>query len=257
MARSCGYFVRAGLVMGLLCQGIGIAHALPSLQLGPGAIGDWTYDDATQTWVTSSNPFSMDAFANTTGVDGGNGSYAWDPAGSVTQHAYLIFATLPDIGAVDGFDLSVVGDDGALPLITSGYGAPPLNDPNSIASHGIFDTYFEIYEFQFNDSLTMIGDTEPGRNGVGNGFAETFDITINSLLDGVTGLHMDLFTVSGDGIYDPDAPLDSSLVNAFASFAHDADFVDDAVAPVPAPPGLALAVAGLVAVSIRGRPARK
>ena len=49
------------------------AQALPSLQLGPGA-GSWTYDNSTQTWVTSDDPLELLATANATAADGGNGS---------------------------------------------------------------------------------------------------------------------------------------------------------------------------------------
>ena len=40
------------------------AAALPALQLGPGS-GAWNYDNGTQTWITSDNPFNLLAFANT------------------------------------------------------------------------------------------------------------------------------------------------------------------------------------------------
>ena len=119
------------------------AHAIPALQLGPDGTG-WTYNLGTQTWVNSENPFSMLATANATN---GNGTYAWVNTGT-TQTAYLVIATVPDT-MIDQFDVTVENDGGALELFDSGYGTPPIEDPNSIAPHGIFDTDFEIYAFQF------------------------------------------------------------------------------------------------------------
>ena len=122
---------------------------------------------------------------------------------------------------MDGFDISLTNEGEALTMVASGYGTPPLNDTNSIATHGIYDTYFEIYEFEFDGSPTWITDTQPGGSSEGTGYVETIEFTMNGMLDGVTGLHVDLFTDAGEGIYDPDAPDDPSLVNAFAPSSHD------------------------------------
>ena len=115
---------------------------------------------------------------------------------------------------------------------TSGFGTPPVEDPNSIGGHGIFDTYFEIYQFNFDDVVTTIGDIQPGGTGTGDGYIETFDIAINSLAAGATGIHFDLFTVEGDGVLDLGSSS-RSTVNAFAPFSHDAEY-EMTVVPVPA-----------------------
>ncbi|MDP6875207.1 MAG: tandem-95 repeat protein [Alphaproteobacteria bacterium] len=198
-----------------------------ALQLGPGSSDDWSYDSASQTWVfTGSETIELNAFANADGADFGNGSYAWDLEGADTQYAYLVISAAPDIGDVDGFEVSVSSDGAPLTLVTSGYGTPPLNDPNSIATHGIYDTYFEIYQFQFDpDGLTTIGDTQPGGTSTGFGYTENIEIVFGSSIEGVSSLHLDLFTVSGDGILYPDADPDVALVNAFAPFSHDAEII--------------------------------
>jgi hypothetical protein len=237
------------LVFALSMFAAGSARALPALQLGPGA-GSWTYDASTQTWVTSDNPLQLSALANATAGDGGNGDYAWTTPGT-GQLVYLVVSAVPQTALVEPpeiFDITVENDGGALNVFASGNGAPPLNDPNTLASHGIFDTYFEIYEFSFDGALVGIGDTQPGGLGSGMGYSELLDVTIHSLASGVAGLHFDLFTVQGATGWDPDGPPDSGLVEAFAPFSHDA-------AAVPEPgSALLFGVGGLVAgVALRRR----
>ncbi|MCI0504888.1 MAG: choice-of-anchor N protein [Gammaproteobacteria bacterium] len=226
----------AGGICFLSCAGA--AQALPALQLGPAAVGSWSYDGSDQTWVVSDSSFALNAYANCQNTVSSpcaqNGDYAWDTSGAVDQYAYLVVATVPDVGNVDAFDISISNDTTSLSMLTSGYGAPPLQDPNSLASHGIFDTYFEIYEFQFNGDIGTIFDTQPGQIGSGDGYTESFDITINSLLGGLAGIHFDLFTVQGSR-YDPAMTgSDRNLVNAFAPFSHDAESCCTTSVPEPA-----------------------
>jgi len=222
------------------------ASAIPALQLGPDS-GDpgWSYDASTQTWVyNGGSSLDLVAYANATAADGGNGDYAWNALGATDQFAYLVVAAVPDLGDIDAFDITV---SGAL-LVDTGYGAPPIQDTNSLAPHGIFDTYFEIYEFQFNGPFTQISDTQPGQTGTGVGYTETIGIDINSILDGLTGIHFDLFTISGDGIFDPfDTSQDKNLVEAFAPFSHDAQVTTgEPPAAVPVPAAVWLFGSGLI-----------
>jgi hypothetical protein len=194
------------------------ASALPSLQLGPGA-GNWFYDVASETWLTGDNPLELAALANATKADGGNGAYAWDQTS--TTYAYLVVAAQPKttLGA-DLFDITVSNDGGALALYTSGDGTPPLSDP--LPPHGIYSTYFEIYEFSFDGPLTTIENTQPPGGDTGAGYKELFQIAVNSLAAGVTGLHFDLFTIAGAGHLN-----DTSELSANAPFSHDAGYVPE------------------------------
>ena len=216
----------------------GTAYALPALQLGPGA-GDWTYNEATQTWETTDNPLTVIAYANAEMGDGGDGDYAWELSGTA-QTVYLIVSAVPNqVDATDAFEVTVSDDTGTLSLFAYGFGNPPVNDPNSLAGHSVFSTYYEVYAFDFNSGLVTIGNTQLGDSGSGMGFMENITVQINSMIEGVEGVHFDLFTVNGDGDWDPNDPNDKKLVYAFAPFSHDAEYV-------PEPATAALLLLGLL-----------
>lgn len=217
--------------------------ALPDLQLGGDGSSNWSYSGGTpDTWVASgTSSFDLFAYANCqSGVSGctdPNGGFAWDSDGAADRYAYLTVATMPDIGDIDGFDITISGAT----LVDSGYGTPPIQDPNGMSPHSIFDTYFEIYEFQFDGPISTIANTQPGDTGTGSGYTESFGITINSLLDDVIGIHFDMFTVSG-AQWDPsDTSSDRWLVESVAPYSHDAEWIT-----VPEPGILALLGIGLV-----------
>lgn len=203
----------------------GASYALPALQLGPTG-GDpstgWTYDTTTQTWVFSGDNTStanLSGFANATAADGGNGDYAWDADGATNQYAYLVVAATPQSTGTGLFSVTVAGAT----LFDEGNGTPPVEDPNSIAPHGIFDTYFQIWQFQFA-GLEDIYNTQPPGGDTAKGYKEDFAVTITSIDASLTGLHFDLFTVTGDGTYTPGQADNNKLVKAVAPFSHDAEW---------------------------------
>jgi len=186
------------------------AYAVPELQIGNGS-GDWVYDYGSDTWVTTSSSASL----NLTSLS------------QVT--AYLVVSAVPmQADDTDVFTITF-GVDPGMTLFSDGYGSPPLTDSNSLAPHSIYDTYFEVYSFAFDGSLTTVCDVQPGKTGCDDGYAELVSFTVNSLAEGVSGLHFDLFTMGEDG-----------QVISFAPFSHDAEY------RVPEPATLALFGLGLI-----------
>ena len=124
----------------------------------------------------------------------------------------------------DTFSIAPSGDSGALNLVQSGFGTPPFEDPNSLAPHGIFDTYVEVYRLDF-DSPGTVFNTQPGNPGdFASGFIEFLDINLTALTD---GLHIDLFRCSSGSVEGSDCMIMQGF--DFAPFSHDASYV-----PVPA-----------------------
>lgn len=216
------------IVMGFSVGVVTPAFALNALQLGPSGTG-WSYNTTDQTWYNNQANFTLNAYANATKNDGGNGDYAWGTTPDSMQYAYLVASATPkQNGTQDLFTLNITN---TLGMITSGYGNPPIEDTNDLAPHGIFDTYFEIYEFRFDGPLVDINDTQPGQTGTGKGYLESFLISWTqtqaaSDAGGLSGIHFDLFTVSGGNgaryIPSPTAEENKKLVQASAPFSHDA-----------------------------------
>ena len=158
-------------------------------------------------------------------------------------------AAVPDLGDIG--DIFTANISNAT-QVASGYGRPPVEDPNSLAPHGIYDTYFEIFEFQFDGAIGLISDTQPGQSGTGQGYNEGFSISWTDDTGGnVDGLHFDLFTVQGDGRYVPGGSPDRNLVYSFAPFSHDAENHPPEEPPVPPeaipePSTVALLAVGLI-----------
>ena len=237
------------------------AFALNALQLGPDGSSDWTYvGGGDDTWYyNGTQPFTLNAYANATGADGGNGAYAWDTEPDSDQYAYLVAAAVPDLGDIgDIFTMMIENDSFNLTMVDSGYGTPPVEDTNSLSSHGIYDTYFEVYEFKFDGSIGDISDTQPGQTGTGKGYTEAFDISWTDLTGGsITGIHFDLFTVASE-FKNPDGPgyiggPDNKFVQANAPYSHDAQSTPPGGTPpsgIPEPSLVALFSMGLLGMGL-------
>jgi hypothetical protein len=154
---------------------------------------------------------------------------------------YIVFSAVPMTNS-DTFIIDPSGDGGFLALVESGFGTPPFEDENSLAPHGIFDTYFEVYRLDFDTAGTVF-NTQPGNPGdSAPGYVEFIDMNLSSLTD---GLHIDLFRCSTGSVEDGDCMISKGFDSA--PFSHDATFV-----PVPAAVWLfGSGLLGLVAVSRR------
>ncbi len=258
------FYSTAAQVIGLSLLLTSNVWALPSLQLGPGSSSGWNYvASGDDTWYTGDSSFTLAAYANAVGATGGDAFYKdTGPSDSQTDNqdrtAYLVFSAVPSTTSTTPFALSVIGDSGPLTLVQQGFGSPP--DPDSgnstddLPSHSIYDTYFYVYEFNFDGLPGTIYDTQPGQTGSGSGYTELFDVTVNSLEAGVGGVHMDLFTVVGDGKLkttdsngNPLAPGDlSNQIYANAPFSHDAQY------SVPEPSVLSLLALVALGLGWRG-----
>ena len=233
------------LTIGLLTACLS-ANAIPVLQLGPDVLdvsnpsvatdatyvgdGDLNTGADDDTWFLSNDGSSFSFNAYNKGTDGGK--------------AYLVFAATPMLldENIDYFNLVVSdGTNLDLDMVESGIGQPPVLDPNSLAPHGIFDIYYEIFEFDFDGANVDIGNTEPLQHGGGGttlGRYETFDVQFSLLNEAVTGIHIDLFTINGTW---DEATEDKQLVASFAPFSHDAQ-----VSLVPVPAAVWLFGSGLI-----------
>ena len=201
-------------------------QAIPVLQLGPdGADTNAVYNTVTDTWDLSNDGSSFSFNAYNTGDKG--------------LTAYLVFAATPmqTNSSIDYFNLTVSdGTSPSLSQVEAGVGSPPLLDTNSLAPHDIFETYYEIFELQFDGSSSTIGNTEPNELGGGaaDGYYENISVSFSLLNEDVTGIHIDMFTINGAW---SDATSNKKLVTAFAPFSHDAQITTaqpPAAVPVPA-----------------------
>lgn len=178
------------------------AMAIPALQIGDEDGGVCNAYDLTHEDCLVGEVFSLTSFE--------------------TGNAYLVVSTVPQDSS-DNFDVAPSSDDnGALLLMWSGYDTPPVSDSNSLAPHGIFETYSEVYRVHFGAAdAGDVYNTQPGEgDGSKPGYIEYITLNLTSLVPG-TGIHFDLFTCDG--------AFADCQVRDFAPFSHDATYV-----PVPA-----------------------
>ena len=197
------------------------ASAIPSLQIGDadGGVCD-SYD-------TSSADCIVGGTFSVTSLLAGAG--------------YVVFSAVPKT-TTDTFTIAPSIGGTSLNLVEFGFGSPPFEDSNSLPSHGIFDTYVEVYRLDFTNAATVY-NTEPGHPGdFAQGFIEFIELNLSSLSD---GLHIDLFRCSSGSVEGNDCQITNG--NDVAPFSHDATYV-----PVPAAVWLfGTGLLGLVGVARR------
>jgi len=202
------------------------AMAVPSMQVGDADGGTCeSYDNITEDCLVGAT-FSV------TSLEAGQG--------------YIVFSAVPKT-TLDTFDIAPSGDEGPLTLVDSGYGAAPFadtsNDPDDLPSHGIFDTYFEVYAVTFNSAGTVYNSDPADALDSAPGYIEYIDINIASLS---AGLHIDLFRCTTGSIAGGDCTVGGG---DFAPFSHDGTYV-----PVPAAVWLfGSGLLGLVGIARRKR----
>jgi hypothetical protein len=157
--------------------------------------------------------------------------------------AYVVFGAVPATTS-DTFTIDPMIGGSSLALVESGYGTPPFEDPNSLAPHGIFDTYVEVYRLDFTNPGTVY-NTQPGNEGdMAPGYIELIDLNLTALFE---GLHIDLFRCSTGSVEGDNCQITNG--NDFAPFSHDGTYV-----PVPAAVWLfGSGLVGLVGVARRKR----
>ena len=221
-----------------------MAAAVPILQLG---IGGGSYDGTTETIVTSSNTFTLYAYAKATG----------NKAIDVNESHFVSIALTPQIGPgpepFGSFQFEGSSYDIDSPEVM--YGNPPLEDyldkdPGDLSTHGQFPTYYMEYEFLFSSSMTtgtVNTQDSPSHVPTGSGsdlYFAAFEVDVTNLLPGY-GLHFDLYNAKLKNNGDVD-------IDNFAPFSHDAGTV---ASTVPEPSILLLLLTALAGQALIRRQA--
>ena len=122
------------------------------------------------------------------------------------------------------------------------YGNPPINtalNPEELAAHGIFDTYYKEYSFELNpdNRATLYNSMDypggPVDDDLGTLYYQAFEVDASDLGSGYY-LHFDLYTKDGEA------------VDKFAPFSHD-------VTHTPVPASVILGMLGLGVVGLKLR----
>ena len=215
----------------------GILFACPTLQLD---IEGGTYDLTTQT-IIGDDSFTLYAYLI---PDGSN---------TLSDEYYISAALVPMVTTES--ELGSFDFDGDTVNVTEDmvYGVPPLetiiaSDPKDLPTHGIYETYFWEYEFQFDEDNEIAEYDTQDRAESGDSIPASGDgmyyvaFTIDtSLLDTDYVIHFDLYNTKVKCSGDID-------VTQFAPFSHDAESSH----PVPEPKTFILLGIGLLGLGIYG-----
>jgi hypothetical protein len=235
---------------------------VPVLQLD--IIGG-TYDGSVdvETIITTDSSFDLVAYGL---KDPNNGDQNDNGKTADTSMTYYISAAItpkqaqttagPDIGSFVFMGTTYDIDD-------LSYGTAPLDDAldgwdsGDLMKHGIFETYFMTFAFNFIDDAdhtrTVVNTqdttgTDPADYDDGDDlFFRTFDVDISNMAEGY-GLHFDLYNTVVVNCKRNDNCDTEMDVGDFAPFSHDAE-----TRTVPEPAPLALLGIGLLALVVTAR----
>jgi hypothetical protein len=225
----------------------GAASAAPMLQLD---IAGGTYDDASETIVTSDSAFTVYAYANPQGN--------FRSTSILTQTFYLSIALTPATGpapaSIGSFEVNGVTYDATADMT---YGVPPIevggtaaHDAGDLGRHGVYETFFVEVPFQMS-AMRRSGEyntaDHPGLGPIaGNTMYYTaFEIDRAGLPSGYD-LHFDLYTVETETHGRGNSQTVDRDVVRFAPFSHDAGTITRTGPPVPEPSAALIFAAGLL-----------
>lgn len=229
------------------------AYAIPTLQLN---ITGGTYDNATQTVIldTGATSFTVNAYLQE------------DASNPITDWYGLSIALVPKTGPA----ASTLGSfkiDSTTVKVTADmvYGVPPLEDvlslqgqdPGDLAKHGIFETFFYEYAFQFVTGQTTSSvntentpEFDPTRDTGSALYYVQFalDAALLKQTDAnLISLHFDLYnTKLIESCKNKNCTVGDIDISQFAPFSHDAEWrPGDGGGPIPNPAPAPLALIGL------------